>query len=776
MTNPFSHFIFALVYRLKIAIIFLVMLFSHQAAAQCCTYTLTMQDSYGDSWNGGFLEVYINDTLEGKFYGQGFGSSESFEVCENDVIRLNYTPGEYENENTYQIYDAGWNIFFQDGPNPIVGDVISMSGNCNDVAIPGKHPCVALPLVLNDDKEGNNLDFSGSGIRPANCPDFFGGDLWYVTEIPRSGNMEIDIYQLNDIVAGYAVWQGNSCTGIQMMACGNTDNGEKKSSLKIYDIPAGQMVYVQIWGRNEGKTQFNVQWKDLGRVILDGSELPVISINTLGQNIPYDGKINVKMSVLADGLIHYDGDAGINIRGASSSGYPQAPYSIETREENGENKDVSLLGMPEENDWILLSNFNDRSLIRNTLSHHLFNKMGNYSPATRICEVLIDSTYKGIYIFSEKIKRDKNRVNIAKLDPEDLDGDKLTGGYILEQNIRGENNSFQSNFSPIDHPGFDVHFLYEYPDAETIMQEQKTYIAGFIDSLETRLYSEQFDDVAQCYRRFLDVPSFIDYFLVNELSRNADGFKKSIFYNKDRYSKGNKLKAGPVWDFDWAWKNLGICDLYDNTNGEGWAHLNNDCPTDNYSTGWYVRMLQDTAFANELRCTYEEYRKNILDTAYLFNYIDSVHQLVINAHIRHFDRWRILGMSGPAPEIGSIATTYAAELDTLKAWITTRIGWLDKNIPGNCSNISATENQGAHHDLFQYYPNPASELVHFKGHLNSRNAHELNIYNSTGQLIDKISLEGGNIDLKYRFMTKGMHYFTITSAGIIGKHGKIIIL
>ena len=105
---------------------------------------------------------------------------------------------------------------------------------------------------------------------------------------------------------------------------------------------------------------------------------------------------------------------------------------------------------------------------------------------------------------------------------------------------------------------------------------------------------------------------------MNELSRNNDGFKKSVFFYKDKYSHGGKLKAGPVWDFDWAWKNLNTCSIFENTDGSGWAHLVNDCPTDNYSCGWYIRMLQDTTFANELRCAYEDYRQSLLDTTLIY--------------------------------------------------------------------------------------------------------------------------------------------------------------
>lgn len=249
-----------------------------------------MQDTYGDGWNGAILKVFVNGALKGEFYGRGFGSSETFEVCPNDVIRLTYSSGDYEEENIYKIYDAGWNIFFQDGPNPKVGNVTSLTATCGAVAIPGKHPCVALPTEKNIEIEGTNQDFIGSGLQASNCPNFEGGDMWYTTQQISSGNMEVSISQLGDVVAGYAVWQGEDCTNLKMVQCSNTDNEERKATIKIYDIPKGQTVFVQVWGSNNQTAQFTLSWKDLGRIILDGSDLPVVSVNTLGQNIPYGDK------------------------------------------------------------------------------------------------------------------------------------------------------------------------------------------------------------------------------------------------------------------------------------------------------------------------------------------------------------------------------------------------------------------------------------------------------------------------------------------------------
>ena len=432
--------------------------------------------------------------------------------------------------------------------------------------------------------------------------------------------------------------------------------------------------------------------------------------------------------------------------------------------------------MPVENDWVLLSNYNDRSLIRNTLAYKLFGEMGNYSVKTSLCEVLIDSAYRGIYVFGEKIKRDNNRVNIAKLTTSDNTGDDVTGGYILEQNYWDANNSFLSNYSPIDHPTFDVHFVYKEPNVDSITVPQKAYIAAFIDSLEDALYSPNFADTAIGYRKYLDTKSFIDYFIINELARSNDGFKKSVYFHKDKYSNGGKLKAGPIWDFDWAWKNMYGCNIFESTDGSGWAHHINDCPTDNYSCGYYVRLLQDSTFNNELRCRYETFRATILDTSNIFNYLDSVRTLVQNAQARHFQKWPLLGVSGPAPEVGAIATTYNAEIDTLKHWINLRLDWLDESIPGFCTSPTVSNKAHKAFQPMRCFPNPSNGLVLFESDLNSDPSMQILIFDVTGKLIEQRKLEGTKHEFNFEHKNKGVYYFHIMNIEGLLQTGKIVII
>lgn len=651
-----------------------------------------------------------------------------------------YTAGIYENENTYELQDSSWNIVFQDGPDPDTGNVFSSIGDCNTPLLAGSHPCTAIPIDTEQCVFTNNTGYPGSGLSP-NCANYQGGDIWFTMQVPPSGNLslETDSGNIND--TGIAVWTDTTCNNIQILGCDDDQGNGYYSYLLLYDLTPGQTIYIQVWKWGGGTGSFQLCVNDLGTVTLDSSELPIVMINTLGQTIIEDTKVNCLMDIKYNGIGNityvsdsanmYSGNIGIEIRGLTSASYPQTPYGIETRDSMGANYDVSILGMPVENDWVLLSNFNDRSLLKNLMSFKLFGEMGNYSVRAQLCEVLIDSAYKGIYVIGEKVKRDANRVAIAKLTLADTVGDDLTGGYILQQNYWSTTNSFESNYSPIDHPGFDVHFVYDYPNEFDIQAVQKMYIASYVDSLETALYSQGFADPITGYRNYMDVKSFIDYFIVNEVARSADGFKKSVFFHKDKYSNGGKLKAGPVWDFDWAWKNMeGVCSYFEGYTGAGWAHQINDCFTDNYSTGWYIRLLQDSTFSNELRCTYENYRQTILDTTNLFSYIDSMRILVENAQVRHFKKWPILGMSGSAPDFGPIATTYHAEIDSLKNWISIRLQWLDANIPGLCVTTNVNDINSFGNILC--YPNPARDYFAIDYALQSQMKVTVRLYNYLG--------------------------------------------
>jgi hypothetical protein len=193
-------------------------------------------------------------------------------------------------------------------------------------------------------------------------------------------------------------------------------------------------------------------------------------------------------------------------------------------------------------------------------------------------------------------------------------------------------------------------------------------------AFETALQGEDFADEQEGYRAHIDVSSFIDFMIVQELSRNVDAYRLSTFFYKDRNSNGGKLSVGPLWDFNLA---FGNADYMGASDFVGWA-FNRDTPV------WWARFQQDPKFNNEARCRWEELRASALSDAAIATLIEGYAELLEEAQKRNFNRWPILGeYVWPNNFVGE---TYAAELEYLKAWVQSRISWLDANFPGDCSS------------------------------------------------------------------------------------------
>ena len=501
--------------------------------------------------------------------------------------------------------------------------------------------------------------------------------------------------------------------------------------------------------------------------VFTSSNLPIIIISTNNVSIPDEPKIPGTMKIIDNGpgeINHitdpgnvYDGNIGIEIRGSYSASLPQKPYAVETRDITQNDTAVSLFGFPEESDWVLLANYNDKVFMRNALAFKLFNEMGQYASRTRFCEVTVNGIYQGIYVFGEKIKRDDGRVDIAKLDPDENSGEPLTGGYIFKIDYWDNQNSWKSPYHPIGHSDFDVHFVYYTPKPEEITTQQRNYIKDFVTTFESALYNP-FGN----YGIYMDKQSFIDYFLVNEVARNNDGFKKSFYFYKDRDGIDKRINCGPVWDFDWAWKNIDECSIFANTDGSGWAYKVNDCYPDVNSPGWHVRLLQDTAFANELNCRWKLFRNDILNTDSLLNWVDYNASYLWQAQQRHYTRWPILGLNVGTPVIGSIPTTFQGEINDFKNWIQLRLNWLDANMPGSCYNILNTDFTKSKL-LVTAFPNPASDHIFIELPVQD-NLAKLQVFSMSGKLmLVPFSFDNNLFELDVHTLQTGVYYARITS-------------
>ncbi|HRP00578.1 MAG TPA: hypothetical protein PLN54_14185, partial [Flavobacteriales bacterium] len=212
--------------------------------AQCCDHHLMMQDSYGDGWNGGQLEVRINGASVGVFAAAGDGSTAVFTACTGDAIQLIYTGGDWENENTYQLVGTYGNVLFADGPEPGTGTVFTGTADCSVVPLPGTAPCTALPIDTVECMVANNTGAPGSGFNPG-CANYNGQDLWYAMTVPPSGNVLVSTANtggLND--TGVALWTGPDCFSLALQGC-DDDGGEGYfSRLAANELPAGLMLFI----------------------------------------------------------------------------------------------------------------------------------------------------------------------------------------------------------------------------------------------------------------------------------------------------------------------------------------------------------------------------------------------------------------------------------------------------------------------------------------------------------------------------------------------------
>jgi hypothetical protein len=457
----------------------------------------------------------------------------------------------------------------------------------------------------------------------------------------------------------------------------------------------------------------NFQSTDIALFIIDTDGKTILDEPKIEANLKIISNENGARNSPSDAANIYDGKIGIEYRGAFSQMLPQKPYGFETWDEFGDEINISLFGFPQENDWILLANYNDKSFVRNSLIFQLFRQMGHYAPRTVHCELLLDDSYQGIYVFTEKIKRDKGRVSIPKLDPDDNAGDSLTGGYIFKTDYSDGDDFWVSDYSP---EGFDdgsVRFIYTYPKPKNITAEQRNYLSAYIDGFENTLFSSVFRDKNLGYRTYIDVNSFVDYFIIGEITRNVDAYKKSCYYYKQSVKKGGLIYAGPVWDFDWAMKNFYEC-IYRNTDGSGWAHEIFDCTDprpDPVPPAWITRLISDPYFANKIHDRYYSLRNTILSESYLFNYIDSVKNVLNESQSRHYSRWPILGENVGTPEVDFKPTSFEGEIQKLKDWFSLRLDWLDENMIGEPSSIDDFEFSDHNMREIHLYPNPANDIL-----------------------------------------------------------------
>jgi len=447
------------------------------------------------------------------------------------------------------------------------------------------------------------------------------------------------------------------------------------------------------------------------------SNLPIVIVDTQGQTIVDEPKIPSTMGIINNGpgnrndvtdpINDYNGNIGIEIRGSSSQSFPKKQYGIELRDALGASQDKSLLGLPKKDDWILYAAYDDKTLMRDVLAYHLGRQLGRYASRFKYVELVLNGAYQGVYILLEKVKRDKNRVNIAKLDETMTTGDVLTGGYIIkiDKGTGSGGAGWASSYKPEEGNTWqNIFFQYEYPKPENITAEQRLYIAQYISDFETALHGDQYRDPVNGYRKYADMGSFVDYFIVNELTKNPDGYRLSTFLHKQRDSDGGKIFMGPIWDYNEGFGNVDYC-----TGGtpSGWVlDFNKTCPDDYWQIPfWWKKLLLDSAFTKQLNDRWNSLRSTVLATSQVSAFIDSLNTVLdAEAQQRNFTAWPIIGVYvWPNYYVGP---TYQSEISYLKGWVTSRLNWMDAYMPQVVTGIERKNELPV-----RLYPNPVqSEL------------------------------------------------------------------
>ncbi len=487
------------------------------------------------------------------------------------------------------------------------------------------------------------------------------------------------------------------------------------------------------------------------------SNLPFIFINTNNQTILQNSKIMADMKVLNnasganninDTTFEYNGKVGIEIRGFTSATFPKKSYSVETRNKDTTNLNVKLLGLGKENDWVFHGPYPDKSLMRNVLAYNLGNRTGKWSSKTRFFELYMNGVYSGVYVLVEKIKIDKNRLNLTKLSAIDTIGDGLTGGYIMKLD-RPETTDIDGKdywISPYMAPTAlkqKEYFLHADPDGDEIKPIQHNYIKNYITNFENVLYSTTYTDPVKGYYPLVDIISFVDYYIITELSHNLDGYRISTFMYKDRDSKGGKLTMGPFWDYDIC---FGNADFFSAGNTSGWI-VDGMGDGDAYAMPfWWKKFRLDPVFNSYLKRRWNIHKSAFLNTTYLNNLVDSCAIELKTAQKRNFLTWNILSTYvWPNNYVGG---TYENELIYLKNWLKDRITWMDGQIQPLVDVIQAVPVVGSVTTQVLPYPNPFVDELTMKCWLPTGGKFEITIFDVFGkQIIQRNEIVGEGIHI-----------------------------
>lgn len=453
---------------------------------------------------------------------------------------------------------------------------------------------------------------------------------------------------------------------IQAMKLENVevDDSDPNHVLDIYMsiLPAdltGKILYTKIYDENNNCYSTTMQAKNfeagtiynskkIASADLTHSGLPVVIINTPNnQDITSKDEYveNTLMSVLQmDIMDEFCELTNMKGRGNSTWAAPKKPYAIKF------DKKKSLMDLPEDKSWVLLANYYDATLLRNDLAFFMGNEIStlDWTPHYQQADLILNGQYKGIYQLGEKVKISKKRVNV---------GDD---GFLLEVDAKADANEVTFNVTHIGQP-----INIKEPDV-VVDGEDYNYIVDYLTNADAVLFSENWLDAEDGYKKYIDMSSFVDWYLINEIAKNNDAiFYTSCYMNLKR---GGKLKMGPLWDFDVAF------------GGYPWEPRASEIS--NLTTGFYIknvswinRMFNDPEFLSLVKERFNDFYSRKQD---ILDHIDSKAAIIIEKVIEDNKLWgRITNKTASNEEV---KVAYQEKVNQLKTWLSTRLEWLKTNL------------------------------------------------------------------------------------------------
>lgn len=451
------------------------------------------------------------------------------------------------------------------------------------------------------------------------------------------------------------------------------------ASVKIGDIAqtsevtkndfSGTVVY-SIIAEDGTKTDYRVTVTNMQR------RIPRVYVNTEGGAPILDKENYVTSTVRVEDLdkyytdgVEFEGSAGVRGRGNSTWGMDKKPYRIKLDES------ASLLGMGKDKNWALLANHTDKTLLRNITAFEIAEIAEmSWTPSSYSVDLYLNDAYQGVYALTEHVKVSDERLDIELVTPSDNSGEALTGGYFLELDFHfDEPYKFKTAMKELP-------IMFKDPDEPTPAQFE--FVENYFNTAEAVLYGDNFKDPEDGYRKYIDVESFVNYFIIQELAKNVDGNMRGSCYLA--IQRNGKIEQPLVWDFDIAFGNADHITWEQGASSREWDgwFINSYSANDNTYTPWFDRFFEDPYFVTELKKRWNGLKPQLDGIP---DFIREHAAALQESQAQNFSpKPSGAGWIITKPEWNSSITrgSYKAEVDYLVDFVEKRLQWLDTNING----------------------------------------------------------------------------------------------